>query len=183
MTESRMVFYGFKPYENGSMAQMTTTGEVEIPVNVYAEPGTDMLMPRGTLCEFALQGIANERSIKVFSRKEDYLRSDIRIACPGMIPVGVFATEEEEREGSFCEVPTVVFSGVVKSVEVLDPMPYRPAFFAEIQTLDLTINLYYDYDKAVRPGDLFFCEAWLFGDITRKNDGRTSGNGGTAKNT
>ena len=151
------------------MAHMTTAGDVEIPVNVYADPGTDFFMPRGTACEFALQGIANSRSIEVFSRKEDYLRSDVRIACPGLIPVGAFATEEEERKGTFREVPTAVFSGVVKSVEVLEPETARPAFFAEIQTLDLTVNLYYDCDRAVRPGDLFFCEALLWGDIVKED--------------
>ena len=169
MKKSRMVFYGVFPYEQGHMAHMTTAGDAEIPVNVYADPGTDFFMPRGTACEFALQGIANSRSIEVFSREEDYLRSDVRIACPGIIPVGTFATEDEERNGTFKEVPTVVFSGIVKNVEVLEPMQDRPAFFAEIQTLDLTINLYYDCDKAVRPGDLFFCEAWLWGDIIKED--------------
>ena len=169
MKTSRMKFYGFTDYEMGYMAHMTTAEDVEIPVNVYADPGTDFFMPWGTTCEFELQGIANERSIEVFSREEDYLRSDIRSACPGLIPVGAFATEDEEKNGTFKEVPTVVFSGVVKKVEVLEPMQDRPAFFAEIRTLDLTINLYYDCDKAVRPGDLFFCEAWLWGDIVQED--------------
>ena len=77
---------------------MTLTPSIEVSVNVYADPGTDFLMPWGTACGFALNGLANARSLEVFTRKEDYLRSDIRIACPGLIPVGAFATEEEERE-------------------------------------------------------------------------------------
>lgn len=165
MKTSRMIFFGSDPYEDGYLARMTTAGEIEVPVNVYADPGTDFLMPWGTACEFALNGLANARSLEVFSRKEDYLRSDIRIACPGLIPVGAFATEEEEREGTFRETPTAVFSGVVKKVEVLEPEPYRPAFLAEVETVGLTVNLYYDSDRAVRPGDLLFCEAWLFGQI------------------
>ena len=169
MKESRMVFYGFTPYEDGLQAHMATDGFLEIPVNVYADPGTDLLMPCGTTCSFPLCGIANRHSVEVYSREADYLRSDIRIACPGIIPVGAFATEQEEQEGTFRQVPTIVFSGVVKSVEVLDPEPYRPTFLAEIETLGITVNLYYDYDRAVRPGDLFFCEAWLFGIITRED--------------
>ena len=169
MKESLMIFYGFSPYEDGFQAHMTMDCVPEIPINVYADPGTDLLMPWGTACSFPLCGIANSHSIEVYSREVDYLRSDIRIACPGIIPLGAFATEQEEQEDTFREVPTIVFSGVVKSVEVLEPEPYRPTFLAEIETLGLTVNLYYDYDRAVRPGDLFFCEAWLFGVITRED--------------
>ena len=51
MKTSRMIFFGSDPYEDGYLARMTTAGEIEVPVNVYADPGTDFLMPWGTACE------------------------------------------------------------------------------------------------------------------------------------
>ena len=168
MKKSRLVFHGFAPYEGGRLARMATAGELEIPVNVYADPGTDLMMPLGTACEFALYGITSESSIQIFHRMTDYLRSDIPVGCPGMMPAGAVPTEEQEGEGTFAQTPVVLFSGIVQSVEVLGPQPGRPPFLAEIRTLGMTVNLYYDCDRAVRPGDLFFCDAWLFGVIRRE---------------
>ena len=164
MVTSSLRFYGFVPCEDGYEARMATTGETEVPLNVFAEKGTDFFLRWGSLCEFPVMGTASSRHIQVFSREEDYLRSDIRIACPGISPLGLAYPDGERREPAE-EVPVVEFSGVVKHVEVLDPTSHSYPFLAEIETLGMTVNLFFDSDRVVRPGDLLHCGAWLYGDI------------------
>ena len=61
MKETKLRFFRFTPCEDGYMAHMETTGGINIPVNVYADPGTDFFLHAGQRCSFPLRGIASAR--------------------------------------------------------------------------------------------------------------------------
>ena len=43
-------------YDNGKIAHMQTTVDLEIPVNIFADDGSDFALAEGTICDIEVWG-------------------------------------------------------------------------------------------------------------------------------
>ena len=166
MKETSLRLFKFVPYEDGYMAHMETMGDINIPVNVFADPGTDFCLHAGLACSFPLYGVANRRTVEVYPDAERYYLSGNRLLIPGMIPIGTFSPEDDEN---FEQSPHILLTGTVTGVEKRNnESGSGPDYCVEVETLDMTVYVLLDFEGEIRPGDILHCVAWLFGVIVRK---------------
>ena len=165
MKETLLRFFKFSPCEDGYMAHMETMGGINVPVNVFADPGTDFFLHAGQTCSFPVYGIGNRRTIELFPSEEQYFRSGNRLQIPGMIPTGTFSPRENDV--NFIQTPHILLTGTVTAVEKRNSET-GPDYCLEVETLDMTVYVLLDYEGDVEPGYILHCAAWLFGDIVRR---------------
>ena len=166
MKETKLRFFRFTPCEDGYMAHMETTGGINIPVNVYADPGTDFFLHAGQRCSFPLRGIASVQTAEVYPDAERYYGAGHTLLIPGLIPTGTFSPKEDG--GNFEQSPHVLLTGTVTGAERRSPdAGPGPDWLLEVETLDMTVYVYMDHEGEIVPGNILHCAAWLFGDIAR----------------
>ena len=165
MKETMLRFFKFSPHEDGYMAHMETVGGINVPVNVFADPGTDFFLHAGQFCSFPLYGVGNRRTVEVYQSPEQYYGAGHRLLIPGMIPIGTFSPEEDDR--SFEQSPHVLLTGTVAAVEKRENGT-GPDYRLEVETLDMTVYVLLDHEGEIKPGYILHCVAWLFGDIAGK---------------
>ncbi len=164
MKETRLRFFRFTPYEDGTMAEMETADGMPIPVNVYADPDTVFFMHAGTVCSFPVYAIGNRRTVELYRTPEEYERSGNSLLNPGMIPMGTFSPKE--NDGDFKPSPHIELTGTVTAVhEMGEGDTDRPNYCLETETLGMTVYVYLHWEKKIEPGFVLHCVAWLFGDV------------------
>ena len=164
MKETKLRFFKFSPYEDGYMAHMETVGGINVPVNVFADPGTDFFLHAGQFCSFPLYGVGNRSTVEVYRNREQYYGAGHRLLVPGMIPVGTFSPTEDEN---FEQSPHILLTGTVTDTEKRGK-ENGPDYCLEVETLDMTVYVLLDYEGEIKPGFILHCAAWLFGDIAGK---------------
>ncbi len=164
MKETKLRFFKFSPHEDGYMAHMETMGGINIPVNVFADPGTDFFLHAGQICSFSLYGVGNRRTVEVYQNREQYYGAGHRLLVPGMIPVGTFSPTDDE---DFEQSPRILLTGTVTAVEKREK-GNGPDYCLEVETLDMTVYVLLGYEGEIKPGYILHCVAWLFGDIVRR---------------
>ena len=159
---SKLIFSYFQDYEDGKMARMRTTGEYEIPVNIFIDNASELEGVKKGYCNIDICAVGND--IDIYSSEEDYWQADSRMDIISMIPLGTFPADPDDAD--FEESPHILFTGKVLDVK------WNPAAeegdvncCIRIETLGFTFNLYLDYDKPVEKGYIVHGVAWLFGDM------------------
>ncbi len=166
MKGTSLRLFKFSRYEDGYMAHMETMGDTNIPVNVFADPGTDFTLHAGQACSFPLYGVANRRTVEIYPDAEQYYRLGNNLTIPGMIPIGTFSPEDDE---DFEQSPHILLTGTVTGVEKRNnESDTAPDYCVEVETLDMTVHVLLDFAGEIKPGNILHCVVWLFGVITRK---------------
>ena len=160
---NEFVFRYFADCEDGQMARLETAGS-GIPVNVFAEDGTDFDLQDGESCCVDLCGIGSQ--VDVYSTEEALDASGCRMAVPSMIPMGTFPPKGTEDD--FEESAHILFVGKVLEVDT-DPEANenQPNYCLKVETLEMTLLLYLRYEGPIKTGCILHGVAWLFGPITR----------------
>lgn len=158
---STLTFFYFMDYKDGKMARMETTGDMEIPVNIFIDNASEYEDLQETLCNIDIYGIGSD--IKVFPSEESYEESGLQMAPQSMIPMGTFPINDDP---DFTESPHILFSGIVTEVEsILPSNPDDPNYCLTIETLEFEFYLYCKLATPVEAGNIINGVAWLFGDI------------------
>ena len=157
------VFRHFTECEDGQMAQLETA-ESGIPVNVFAEDGTDFDLQEGENCTVELYGVGSQ--VDVYPSEEALDADGCRMAVPSMIPMGTFPPKDSEE--AFEESAHIIFVGTVLEVDT-DPEAdeNHPNYCLTVETLEMTINLYLRHEGPIEVGSILHGVAWLFGPVTR----------------
>ena len=159
---SRLKFCYFTDYEDGKMARMLTTEEMEIPVNIFIDNANEIGDAHEGYCNIDICGIGS--SIEIFSSEDEYAASDSQMAVVSMIPMGTFPVNPDDKD--FEESPHILFTGKVLDVEWNPEAEEDEANCCLlIETLELLVNLYLRYDKPIENGYIVHGVAWLFGDM------------------
>ena len=160
---NEFVFRFFTECEDGLMARLETA-ESGIPVNVFAEDGTDFDLQEGESCTVELYGVGSQ--VDVYPSEEALDADGCRMAVPSMIPMGTFPPKDSEED--FEESAHIVFVGTVLEVDT-DPEAdeNHPNYCMTVETLEMTINLYLRHEGPIEVGSILHGVAWLFGPVTR----------------
>ena len=163
-------FCYYMDYDNGKMARMQTTVDLEIPVNIFADDGSDFALAEGTICNIEVWGYGID--IEVFKTEEEFISSGNFMASISMIPTGTFSPKEEGNS-DFQENPQIMFVGNVTDVEI-NPQakPDENNYCLTINTLEMTINVFMRYDGIVEIGNVVYGTAWLYADIAGNKSSR-----------
>ncbi len=161
---NEFVFRYFADCEDGEMARLETA-EFGIPVNVFAEDGTDFDLLDGEACKAELFGVGS-RDTEIYPNEVAFEKSGSNMAVPSMIPAGTFPANDEAED--FEESPWIIYVGTVKEVDT-DPEANenQPNYCLTVETLEMTLQLYLHYDGPIEPGYILHGTAWLFGPVTR----------------
>ena len=160
---NKFVFRHFSACEDGQMARLETA-KSGIPVNVFAEEGTDFDLQDGESCCVDLYGIGSQ--MEVYPTEKALHASGHRMAVPSMIPMGTFPPRDSE--GPFEESPHILFVGTVLEVDT-DPEANKnqPNYCVSVETLEMTLQLYLRHEGSIEVGNILHGVAWLFGTVTR----------------
>lgn len=160
---NEFVFCHFTECEDGLMARLETA-ESGIPVNVFAEDGTDFDLQDGECCKVELYGIGSQ--VDVYSTAEAMYATGSRMAVPSMIPMGTFPPKDSEED--FEESTHIIFVGTVLEVDT-DPEAdeNQPNYCLTVEALEMTLQLYLRYEGPIEVGNILHGVAWLFGPVTR----------------
>jgi hypothetical protein len=162
--KTEFIFNTFLEYEEGTIAQVGTTGDFEVPMNIFCEAGTDFDLKEGERCEAEVMGAGS--GIEIFEDAEAYEKTGTMFGLPSLIPSGTFPAEGGAE--SFQQSPTIIFTGTVLDVvKNPDPGEDDPNYCLEVETLEMTMSLYVRYDGEIKKGNVVNGEAWIFGDIKR----------------
>lgn len=161
MTE--FVFCGFSDYEDGKIARLETK-ETGIPINVYAEEGTDFSLTKGERCKVDIVAVGS--NIKIYKNEEDYKKTGTPFAPISLIPTGTFPGSQCYKD--FEENAYVLFSGKILEAE-MNPEPDEdgPNCCALVETLEMSIRVYFRTSEPDKFGGIISGNAWLFGDIIK----------------
>lgn len=159
---SKFMFQYYMDYEDGKMARFNTTGELEIPVNIFIDNVADYLDAKEGPCSIEVNGMGS--SIQIFESEEAYYASDMKLDVISMIPMGTFPADPNNKD--FEESPRIIFSGKALRVE-WDPEAEdgNPNYRVLIETLEMQFYLYLRSDQQIKPGYVLHGVAWLFGDL------------------
>ena len=159
---SKLEFCYFMDYEDGKMARMQTTGDYEIPVNIFIDNAEEIPEDMEGYCSMDICAVGSD--IDIYASVDEYRATDSKMDVISMIPMGTFPANPDNED--FQQSPHILFTGKVLDVE------WNPkAESAEanccilIETLELLINLYLRYDKPVEKGFIVHGVAWLYGDM------------------
>ena len=152
----KLIFRYYMDYRDSKIARMET--ESGIPLNIFADDGSDRTLSDGTECDLQVFGMGN--GIRVFSSEEEYSAEETQFAPISMIPSGTFPSENGE------ESPHIIFSGKAANVEY-DPNAdqNQPNYCITIDTYDLSFCLFVKYEGQIEKGNIVSGEAWLYTDI------------------
>ena len=77
----------------------------------------------------------------------------------GLIPIGTFPDPDTGEE-----TPDILFTGVVTHLETDPDAPEdEPDCSAEVETADFTFRLLFRTEDEIKPGNVLYGFAWLFG--------------------
>lgn len=162
---NRLAFCCFQGYEDGKMASMQTTGDHEIPVNIFIDNASEMEDAEQGYYYIDVCGVGE--NIRVFASEEEYREENPDFGVLSLIPVGTFPANPEEE--GFEESPHILFSGIVRGVKWNpEAGEEEPNCCILIETLELIITLYLRYDGPVEEGYIAHGIAWLYGDMERE---------------
>ncbi len=159
---SKFRFCEFMDYEDGKMAKMLTQGDMRIPVNIFIDNADKFTeSPKGA-CFVDVCAVGPH--IEIYSSEEEYEAAGSDMAIPSMIPIGTFSADPEDED--FMESPHILFTGKVADVAWNPDAKEGDANCCLlIETLELKIKLYLEYDAPVKKGYIVHGIAWLFGDL------------------
>ncbi len=158
-------FRCFIDCEEGKIAQVETTGDMEVPMNILCDENTDFSLAGGDLCEIDVCGVAN--GVELFKNEDEYYATGSMFAVPSIIPSGSFPSDGNAESGPG-QVPVIMFTGTIRAVEKNpEPKPDEPGYRLEVETLEMSMSLYLNYDGELKEGSVISGEAWLFGDVVR----------------
>ncbi len=168
-------------FEDGRIASMHTMGgdsDLEIPVNVFAEPGSDDSLTEGTVCTVELSAAAYE--IDVYASAED-VSGDTGMADFSLIPMGTFPLDPDDPD--FRQNPWISFSGKVVHLALRrcrdsasEDCDY--ALCVTVKTLDMLVTFELECNAEVEIGEYWHGAAFLSAVIRKKeaaNDGEHTG--------
>ena len=160
---NEFVFRYFADCEDGEMARLETA-ESGIPINIFAEDGTDFDLQDGECCKVELYGIGSQ--VDVYSTAEAMYATGSRMAVPSMIPMGTFPPKDTAED--FEESAHILFVGKVLAVNT-DPEAdeNQPNYCLTVETLEMTLQLYLRHEGLIEVGSILHGVAWLFGPVTR----------------
>ena len=154
-----MKFCAYIDHEEGKLAAMETQGDsgMSIPVNIFAEDGSDFSLTDGTVCTLEIGG--EGCNIKVYASEKEVV-ANTKMAGISMIPMGTFSLEPDDPD--FQPQPTIIFSGKVLNVaQNPNPSEEEYQYYVEVETLDMTLALYLDCDEKIEVGNYIHGVAWL----------------------
>lgn len=167
---NKLKFCYFMDYDDGKMARMQTTGDTEIPVNIYIDNAEDIPEDFDDFCYMDICAIGSD--VRIYSSEEEYRTDGSKMAVISMIPMGTFPANPDDK--NFQESPHILFTGEVLDVEWNpEAKPDEPNCCVYVKTLELCIDLYLRYDKPVEKGFIVHGTAWLYGDIQMRDDEET----------
>ena len=161
---SQFKFYYYMDCEDGKMARVETTEDLEIPVNIFIDNADESKAVKGDLCSIDVCGIGS--NIEIFASEETYesVDSKLKMAIPSMIPIGTFPADPDDK--MFEESPHILFTGRVVDVEWdSEAESDEPNCCILVETLEFTFNLFLRYDAPIEKGYIVHGIAWLFGDM------------------
>lgn len=165
---TRLTFCRFMDYEDGKMAGMLTSGEMEIPVNIFIDNADEFKDAKKGECFMDICVVGS--NIEIYSSEEEYEAAGSMMAVPSMIPMGTFSVDPENED--FEESPHILFTGRILDVEWNpDALDGEANCRLLIETLELIINLYMEYNAPVEKGFIVHGVAWLFGDMHMESSG------------
>ena len=146
-------FRYFLEYRDGKMVRLETTGEYNIPLNIFADNADVVTFRDGESCLIKVSGIGN-RDMELFSSEDEYEKSinkKFPMAPISMIPIGTFSMNEKEDE--FKQSPHIMFSGRVLDVEFdANANENHPNCKIAIETLGISFNLFVNYNGKIAVG-------------------------------
>lgn len=159
---SRFTFQYFMDYEDGRMARVETTGDLEIPINIFIDNAADFIDAKAGPCIIDVCGVGS--NFKLFASEEEYSSSDPNMAVISLIPSGTFPADPKDE--SFEQSPHIIYTGRVLDVE-WNPKAgeNEPNCRVYIETLEMTFSLYLRYEGRIEKGYVIHGVAWLFGDL------------------
>ena len=155
-------FQYFKDHGKGKLARVETS-ETRIPLNIFAEKGSDFDLAAGEVCEIQVCGVGSGFSF--FDSEEAFKAKNGNFATMSMIPIGTFPSDENDANGE--ESCHILFSGMVLHSQ-FDPDAPEPNARLFVQTLDMMIIVGTNLDKPVEPLSIVSGVAWIYGDVKRK---------------
>ncbi len=160
---TKLQFCYFMDYEDGKMARVETTGEYEVPFNVFVDNADQFEDAAEGICFLMdINGVGSD--IRFFRDEEEFKASGSNFAVPSMVPMGTFPANADEE--GFQESPHILFAGIVKDFAWnLGAGEREPNLGMEIETLDMTVNLYMRYDGPVEKGYVVYGSAWIYGNL------------------
>ena len=149
-------------YEDGKMAKMFTTDDMEIPVNIFVDNANEFENAKYGVCFMDICAVGPR--IEIYPTEEEYEATGTHMAIPSMIPIGTFSADPDDKD--FEESPHILFTGTVIDVAWnTDAEKGEANCCLLIETLEMMINLYLEYDEPVEKGYIVHGIAWLFGDM------------------
>lgn len=166
---NKLKFCFFIDCEDETMARMLTTGEHEIPFNLFVESPSGNPEPPKDDCYIDICGIGD--SVEIYASAEEYQANNPTMAEISMIPMGSFALDPEDE--GLAQSSLILFSGKVLDVEWNPPDadPDEVNCCALIETLGLFINLFFQCDKPLEKGYIVHGTAWLYSDLMPSDAG------------
>ncbi len=156
-------FNEYLDFEDGRIASMKTMGdsELEIPVNVFAEPGSDLSLPEGAVCPVEL--FSSDFEVDTYDSAED-VKESTNMAPIAMIPIGTFPLEADDP--SFRQSPWIIFNGKVIHLALRrchdsDPADNDYALCVTVETADLLVTLEVQCEAEVELGEYWHGTAFL----------------------
>ena len=167
--EEPMIFDSYIDYdENETLARVRVPAEeLEVPVNISLDKGSDMNLKTGDLCEAALW--SNDYEVQIFASDDEYRKAGTQMAPVSMIPMGTFSPNPDQED--FQQNAMILFTGFVREAERNpEPEDGAPIWRIRIETYGLIFDLYYFKDEPVEPGYLVHGRAWLYGEVHKVED-------------
>ncbi len=159
---AKLHFYCFSDYEEGKMAHTETTGDYEIPMNVFIDNADEYPELMECICEIDLKGVSGDT--QVFATEDAYRAADTSFDTIAMIPMGTFSPRPNDTD--FKPSPHIIFSGIVREVAMNSDAPENePNYKLLIETLDFSFHLFLRHEGKIETGYIAHGVAWLFGDI------------------
>lgn len=160
-----LTFCYFMDYEDGKMARVETTGEYEIPVNIFIDNADEFGELAACPCSINICGVGS--GLDLYATEEEFRSAGTAMEPISMIPMGTFSPTNSE---DFEESPHILFVGKVLGVD-WNPMagPNEPNCCMRIQTLEMEFDMYTRCSAVVKPGYIVHGVAWLYGDLELKN--------------
>ncbi len=159
---TKLHFYYFSDYEEGKMAHTETTGDYEIPMNVFIDNSGDYDGLSECICDIEVCGVSGDTQI--FDSEASYRASDAQLDVIAMIPMGTFSPRSNDTD--FKPSPHIIFSGIVREVAMNPDAPENePNYKLLIETLGFSFTLYIHYEGKIQVGYIATGVAWLYGNI------------------
>ncbi len=157
---TKLKFCRFMDYEDGKIARMET--ESGIPVNIFADDGSDFGISEGTACSLKVWGMCSD--MEIYKSEDEFYDSVDTFAAEALIPCGTFSIDPDDKD--FRQSPDVIVTGKVLEIEEnKEALPDEPNWFFKVETIDMILNLFSVYEGTIEVGNTICGTAWLYADI------------------